>query len=185
MNHTSSIHRLFNHYGHKLDTALVSYGILEDLVEQQVALQRLEVSQKPLGNDPYQPDPYNFKMMVHGQNLDVMVSDCIEAGTILMLRRQGNWRISTINEGRAGETASGVPNMPSKIPVYSPLIGQDNMFRPVEEASTGVTLQTEQYDMPLYSTFQIEPVEQIPMAVLTGIDDNREYGTPGAIDLIS
>lgn len=183
MDFMNTIMRYNQHYDYTLDTALISHGIQEHMISQLVSILRRDDG-RPLGLDNFAPD--TSKMVLpygsNGANLDVFVSDTIEAGTMVCLKRKGNWRLSTIPEGGAGRAAS-VPgaNGLTKLPIYSPLIGSNTLYRPVHSSSGNYTQQTEHYDMPLYTTFQVEPTEQIPGAVLTGITDSREFGDDGPI----
>jgi hypothetical protein len=185
MNIFTAIMRNNKKFGHDLDTAIVSHGVLEHMTEQITTLLRRDDG-RPLGLDNYAPNPSNFVLPygMNGANIDVYPDDCLEEGTMVCLKRKGNWRISTIPEGNAGKMAS-VPGaqMPAKLPIYSPLVGSNNLFRPIELSSGNYTQTTEHYDMPLYATFQIEPKDQIPGAVLSGISSSRDLGSTGPISL--
>lgn len=160
--------------GYTIDTLLGSEGISLNIWEQQIGREVINRDKSPgsvggLGRTGGVGFQYTHPS---GRTLRLFESQFLELGTMLGMRRKGNWEMVVVPDPEQVKRG-GLPDNPNKIPLVFPvaaLTGTNSNRFPILDGQGRLTEGT---FIPCYARCQMVPREQIPGVVWTGITTSR------------
>lgn len=175
--------RALSPFGWYLDTILAPEGVWLNMFDSRQSMEQIDRTGRP-GSLNSLGLAEGFSITSQGRTYQGYTSRFMNSGEVLAFRRQNNWKILTPPDP-SGVTRSSLPGregQDAKFPftfVGGALQGNGQDKMPLyatatpQNGSATVTLPTEGVQMPGMLRCQMVPEEQIPMMVLTGVNDTR------------
>ena len=179
LQYLSTVNNALDVWDYYIDTLVAAPGIWTNIFDQMQAFESIDRTGRP-GSMTALGLKEGFVITHEGRTFRGFTSKWLEKGTMIGIRRGGNWRILVPPSPSALPTnAMPDPNndLDSRFPVefvVPALTGTPSIKFPILTASGELTHGTQ---MPGWIRMQFAPGDQIPGVVWTGIDDNRIYSS--------
>lgn len=167
----SRAHAVFDPLGYMLDFILAGEGIILAVFDQMLAQQRVNVSRTgQVASMTNMGQTGEYSITVEGRNYGLKTSRFLERGTMVGMRRSGNWSM-LVPPSAQGTTRGAIPGVPDKLPLdfWAGAVSGSNSPRIEMRNSDGQLVPAS--EMPAKCRMNIQPMKQIPMVVWEGVSD--------------
>lgn len=174
-----NVERSLDPWGYFIDTIIASSGTLLSVFDQTLAALRINVprtGQVASMNNMGLADGLVYTTP-SGRRYRIYESRMLQDGYMVGFRKSGNWEM-VVPPNATGTTRTGLEGLPRQIPLQffmDALTGGAGNRFPLTVNTGGVNLPTEYTGIFGFIRCQLQPKEQIPGCVWTGVNTTRYF----------